>query len=76
MKTNKEIMKELETRGWKSPEQVNKFFLKCLEDKDKQMREIVESVPMPVCDCKNMYGKCVKCLEKVIIKSWQNISLN
>lgn len=49
MKSNKEIMKELQTRGrFKTPEEVDKYFLKVLEEKDKEKLEIIESVPQQV----------------------------
>jgi len=45
-KTNDEIIRKLKTRGWKSAEEVDKFFLKVLEAKDRQheadLREIAE----------------------------------
>ena len=42
--TNKEIMKTLQTRGrFKSPEEVDKFFLECLEDKDRQIEEAINN---------------------------------
>lgn len=50
-KTNQEIMAELQTRGrFKSPAEVEKFFLEALEAKDEEARlekiELVESMPI------------------------------
>ena len=40
IRSNQEIIKELQTRGrFKTPEEVDEFFLKILEAKDKQHRE-------------------------------------
>lgn len=50
MKTNEEIMNELQTRGrFKTAEEVDDFFLKTLEAKDLQHREdkrrLIEGIP-------------------------------
>ena len=49
-KTNQEIMVELQTRGrFKSPKEVDRYFLEALEAKDEQARqekiELVERMP-------------------------------
>lgn len=45
MKTNQAIMKELTERGrFKSPKEVEEFFLKALEEKDAQSKQIQEKI--------------------------------
>ena len=44
---NKQIMEKLRKRGeFKNPEEVDKFFLECLEQKDKEKVDIIHSLEL------------------------------